>query len=61
MRDDEDPPKNSLVIMKFRRRAIVTRMVRGLTRQEFSEALEVIVIVDGSDDGSSELGPHGVA
>lgn len=52
MRDDAHPLNFSIVIPTFRRPGIVARMVRALARQEFSGRFEVIVVVDGCDEGS---------
>lgn len=54
MSDEQRVPEISIVIPTFRRRAIVTRMVRALAEQEFGEPFEVVVIVDGSDDGTAD-------
>ena len=54
MSDEQRAPEISIVIPTFRRRAIVTRMVRALACQEFGEPFEVVVVVDGSDDGTAD-------
>jgi GT2 family glycosyltransferase/peptidoglycan/xylan/chitin deacetylase (PgdA/CDA1 family) len=51
----------SVIIPTYQRRDVVLASVRALARQEFSGTFEVIVVVDGSTDGSAqalrELGP----
>jgi GT2 family glycosyltransferase/peptidoglycan/xylan/chitin deacetylase (PgdA/CDA1 family) len=47
-------PRFSIVVPTYRRRDVVTASVRALTRQEGAAPFEVIVVVDGSDDGSAE-------
>jgi len=54
MPDKERAPRISVVIPTFRRRDIVTKNVRAFSRQEFGSSFEVIVVVDGSDDGSTD-------
>ena len=44
----------SVVIPTYQRRNIVLASVRALARQEFNGSFEVIVVVDGSKDGSAE-------
>jgi glycosyltransferase involved in cell wall biosynthesis/peptidoglycan/xylan/chitin deacetylase (PgdA/CDA1 family) len=45
--------KFSVVIPTFNRRDIVTASVLALEQQRFSEPFEVIVVVDGSNDGTA--------
>lgn len=47
------PPRFSIVIPTFERRALVVSSVQALAAQEGEENFEVIVVVDGSTDGSA--------
>jgi peptidoglycan/xylan/chitin deacetylase (PgdA/CDA1 family)/glycosyltransferase involved in cell wall biosynthesis len=47
-------PRFSIVIPTFQRRETVIPSVDALRRQTFSGDFEVIVVVDGSDDGSAD-------
>jgi glycosyltransferase involved in cell wall biosynthesis/peptidoglycan/xylan/chitin deacetylase (PgdA/CDA1 family) len=44
----------SVVIPTYQRRDVVLRSVRSLARQQFNGSFEVIVVVDGSNDGTAE-------
>ncbi len=44
----------SIIIPTYQRRDLVLRMVRALAYQEFAGKFEVIVVVDGSTDGTVE-------
>jgi GT2 family glycosyltransferase/peptidoglycan/xylan/chitin deacetylase (PgdA/CDA1 family) len=46
-------PRFSIVVPTYRRRDVVTASIRALARQEAAAPFEVIVVVDGSDDGSA--------
>ncbi|KPK52777.1 MAG: hypothetical protein AMJ59_26530 [Gammaproteobacteria bacterium SG8_31] len=46
-------PVFSIVIPTFQRKRMVTALVRSLANQAFDEAIEVIVVVDGSTDGTA--------
>jgi glycosyltransferase involved in cell wall biosynthesis len=48
------PPRFSIVIPTYQRRDIVLESVRALASQTFNGWYEVIVVVDGSNDGSAE-------
>lgn len=48
------PFRFSIVIPTYQRRDVVLSSVRALSRQRFHGAFEVIVVVDGSTDGSAE-------
>jgi glycosyltransferase involved in cell wall biosynthesis len=52
-RGDSRPPRFSIVIPTYERRALVAANVATLARQEFAEPFEVIVVVDGSTDGTA--------
>ncbi|MGH9380711.1 MAG: glycosyltransferase [Thermoanaerobaculia bacterium] len=45
----------SVVIPTFERKEVVLTSVRALSRQTFSGRFEVVVVVDGSTDGSAEV------
>ena len=47
------PVKFSVVIPTFNRRDVVSASILALERQQFSEPFEVIVVVDGSTDGTA--------
>jgi glycosyltransferase involved in cell wall biosynthesis len=47
-------PRFSVVIPTYQRSASVARAVRGFAAQEFEHAFEVIVVVDGSTDGTAD-------
>jgi glycosyltransferase involved in cell wall biosynthesis len=47
-------PRISVVIPTFQRREIVMATVRSLARQDITEPFEVIVVVDGSTDGTAQ-------
>ena len=47
-------PVFSIVIPTFNRRDTVLESIRALSRQTFADGFEVIVVVDGSVDGSAE-------
>jgi glycosyltransferase involved in cell wall biosynthesis/peptidoglycan/xylan/chitin deacetylase (PgdA/CDA1 family) len=49
-----EPPRVSIVIPTYQRREIVVRSIRALANQEFDGLFEVIVVVDGSCDGSAD-------
>lgn len=44
----------SIVIPTYQRRDVVVASVTALSRQEFDESFEVVVVVDGSQDGTGE-------
>lgn len=48
------PLRFSVVIPTYQRRNVVLASVHALARQEFNGSFEVIVVVDGSKDGSAE-------
>jgi glycosyltransferase involved in cell wall biosynthesis len=52
--NDVATPRFSVIIPTYQRRDIVLESVRALARQEFDRSFEVIVVVDGSNDGSAE-------
>jgi peptidoglycan/xylan/chitin deacetylase (PgdA/CDA1 family)/GT2 family glycosyltransferase len=43
----------SVIIPTYQRRELALALVRSLSRQEFGASFEVIVVVDGSNDGSA--------
>ena len=47
-------PRFSVVIPTYQRRELVLQAVRAFARQDFGGEFEVIVVVDGSRDGSAE-------
>lgn len=47
-------PRFSVVIPTYQRRELVVAAVEALGRQEFADTFEVIVVVDGSKDGTAE-------
>jgi len=47
------PPQFSIIIPSFQRRDLVVSNVRSLSNQDFKSPFEVIVVVDGSTDGST--------
>jgi glycosyltransferase involved in cell wall biosynthesis len=51
--NDDRPPRFSIVIPTYQRRDVVTDNVVALSRQEFEGGFEVIVVVDGSTDGTA--------
>ena len=51
---DQAFPRFSVIIPTYRRRDLVAANVATLTRQEFDGGFEVIVVVDGSTDGTAE-------
>jgi glycosyltransferase involved in cell wall biosynthesis/peptidoglycan/xylan/chitin deacetylase (PgdA/CDA1 family) len=46
-------PRYSVVIATYQRRELVLTALRALARQEYEKPFEVIVVVDGSTDGSA--------
>ena len=48
-------PRFSVVIPTYQRRDVVVSSVRALAGQEGAPPFEVVVVVDGSDDGSAEV------
>ncbi len=51
---ETSPLRFSIVIPTYQRRDVVAASVAALTRQEFNGNFEVIVVVDGSTDGTAE-------
>jgi glycosyltransferase involved in cell wall biosynthesis len=49
---DQPSMRFSVIIPTFQRRELVTANVAALGRQEFDQGFEVIVVVDGSTDGT---------
>jgi peptidoglycan/xylan/chitin deacetylase (PgdA/CDA1 family)/GT2 family glycosyltransferase len=47
-------PRMSVIVPTYERRDLVVEAVRSLARQEFDHPFEVIVVVDGSRDGTAE-------
>jgi glycosyltransferase involved in cell wall biosynthesis/peptidoglycan/xylan/chitin deacetylase (PgdA/CDA1 family) len=47
-------PRFSIVIPTFQRKDVVLRNVQALERQEFEGEFEIVVVVDGSTDGTTE-------
>jgi peptidoglycan/xylan/chitin deacetylase (PgdA/CDA1 family)/GT2 family glycosyltransferase len=47
-------PRVSVIVSTYERRDLVVEAVRSLARQEFDHPFEVIVVVDGSRDGTAE-------
>jgi glycosyltransferase involved in cell wall biosynthesis/peptidoglycan/xylan/chitin deacetylase (PgdA/CDA1 family) len=52
--DRAGSPRISVVIPTFNRRDLVTGAVRALQRQRFTGSFEVVVVVDGSSDGTAD-------
>jgi glycosyltransferase involved in cell wall biosynthesis len=52
--DDGDGFSFSVVVPTFERRDVVVRSVRALATQRLDEPYEVVVVVDGSRDGTAE-------
>ena len=48
------PLQFSVVIPTYQRREVILKAVASLAQQEFSGSFEVLVVVDGSEDGSAE-------
>lgn len=48
------PPSVSIIVPVHNRRELVRRAVESLLEQDFREAYEIVVIDDGSTDGSAE-------
>jgi len=44
----------SVVVPTFQRREVVQETVRALDRQQFDGDFEIIVVVDGSTDGTAD-------
>ena len=51
---EHQQPRISVVIPTYQRRDLVVGAVRALTAQSFEQPFEVIVVVDGSTDGTAE-------
>lgn len=49
-----DMPRVSVIIPTYQRRDVVVASVQALANQEFDGVFEVVVIVDGSQDGSAQ-------
>src|ERR1700733_8260622 len=49
------PLRFSVIVPTYQRRDLVLALVRSMARQEFDGNFEVIVVVDGSDDGSAHV------
>jgi peptidoglycan/xylan/chitin deacetylase (PgdA/CDA1 family)/glycosyltransferase involved in cell wall biosynthesis len=49
------PLRFSVIVPTHQRRDLVLALVRSMMRQEFDGDFEVIVVVDGSDDGSAHV------
>ena len=47
-------PRVSVIVPTYERRDLVVKAVRALARQSFNHPFEVIVVVDGSRDGTAE-------
>jgi GT2 family glycosyltransferase/peptidoglycan/xylan/chitin deacetylase (PgdA/CDA1 family) len=47
-------PRMSVIVPTYERRDLVLEAVKALARQEFDHPFEVVVIVDGSRDGTAE-------
>ncbi|MEY2603379.1 MAG: hypothetical protein QOH31_1153 [Verrucomicrobiota bacterium] len=47
------PLRFSVIVPTYQRRNLVVALIRSMMRQEFDGDFEVIVVVDGSDDGSA--------
>jgi glycosyltransferase involved in cell wall biosynthesis/peptidoglycan/xylan/chitin deacetylase (PgdA/CDA1 family) len=50
----EASPRFSVVIPTYQRRELVVASVQALARQTFEGAFEIVVVVDGSTDGSAD-------
>jgi peptidoglycan/xylan/chitin deacetylase (PgdA/CDA1 family)/glycosyltransferase involved in cell wall biosynthesis len=48
------PLRFSVIVPTYQRRALVLALVRSMMRQELDGNFEVIIVVDGSDDGSAD-------
>lgn len=53
-----DTPDVSIIIPTYQRRELVSGLVRSLEKQRFEGSFEVIVVVDGSTDGTTEALQH---
>jgi glycosyltransferase involved in cell wall biosynthesis len=51
---EASPPRISVVIPTFQRRDLVVSTVAALSRQDFDGSFEVVVVVDGSTDGTAD-------
>jgi glycosyltransferase involved in cell wall biosynthesis/peptidoglycan/xylan/chitin deacetylase (PgdA/CDA1 family) len=49
-----DAPRFSVVVPTFQRRELVLECVHSLARQRFEQPWEIVVVVDGSTDGTAE-------
>ena len=49
-----DPPSFSIVVPTFQRREVVRDAVTALCKVDYAGSLELIVVVDGSTDGTAE-------
>lgn len=52
--DERAEPRFTVVVPTYQRRDLVVRAVGSLERQRCDEPFEVVVVVDGSQDGSAE-------
>jgi glycosyltransferase involved in cell wall biosynthesis/peptidoglycan/xylan/chitin deacetylase (PgdA/CDA1 family) len=52
--ENKRPPRFSIVIPTFERKEVVKASVSALSQLEFDGGLEIIVVVDGSTDGTAE-------
>jgi glycosyltransferase involved in cell wall biosynthesis/peptidoglycan/xylan/chitin deacetylase (PgdA/CDA1 family) len=49
-----EPPRFSIVVPTYQRREVVLECVRSLAEQRFDGSWEIVVVVDGSTDGTAE-------
>ncbi len=49
------PPKVSALVVSYNRRALLRRALEALERSEARDAIEIVVVDNGSTDGSQEL------
>jgi N-acetylglucosaminyl-diphospho-decaprenol L-rhamnosyltransferase len=49
------PPKVSVLVVSYNRKALLRRAIEALERSEARETLEIVVVDNGSSDGSQQL------
>ena len=49
------PPKVSALVVSYNRKALLRRALEALERSEARDTIEIVVVDNGSTDGSQEL------